>query len=209
MNRGVFVTGTDTGVGKTLVAAALIHAWVRRGLRVAGMKPVASGAWDQGEGLRNDDALQLQATANVTADYSEINPYVFEPAIAPHLAAAKAGQSIVLETILTRYTALAARADRVVVEGVGGWLVPLAGDLTTVDLAQALAIKRSGLQRAGWVANEASPCVDCVQDNIVTLQQRISAPLLGRIGHLQDTHPSDVAALLDTGALAQDFAPIP
>lgn len=229
MSNGVFVTGTDTGAGKTLIASALIHAWVEQGLRVAGMKPVATGAVDQGAGLRNDDALQLCAAANVAAQYAEINPYVFGPAIAPHLAAADAGCEITLAPVLDNYAALAARSDRVVVEGVGGWRVPLADELTTVDLACALglpvvlvvhlrlgclnhalltaqAVAHSGLLLAGWIANQASAGMERVQDNIAALQRRIPAPLIGSIVHMPEPRAHVISSALNTRILDQELA---
>ncbi len=124
MSRGIFITGTDTGVGKTLVSCALIHSFVSRGLKVVGMKPVASGSEQTPEGLRNDDALAMQSAANVTAEYGLINPYCFAPAIAPHLAARQAGQEIGLSRLRSAYQQLEKLADVVVVEGAGGWRVP-------------------------------------------------------------------------------------
>ena len=120
--RGLFVTGTDTGVGKTRVAVSLIHALRAQGLRVAAMKPVSAGS-EPGE-LHEDVATLLQA-ANVAADLNDVNPYAFEPAIAPHIAAEQAGVRIDLAVIAAAYARLAAQADAVVVEGAGGWRVPL------------------------------------------------------------------------------------
>jgi dethiobiotin synthetase len=138
--RGVVVTGTDTGVGKTLVAAGLLHGLARRGLRVAGMKPVATGCERTAAGLRNDDALCLGRHASVDAAYEEINPYAFEPAIAPHVAAAEAGVRIDLARIAACCARLSRGADRVVVEGVGGWRVPLNEREDVGDLARLLGL---------------------------------------------------------------------
>ncbi|MDQ2696372.1 MAG: dethiobiotin synthase, partial [Pseudomonadota bacterium] len=121
--HGLFITGTDTGIGKTRIGCGLIAALRARGLRVAGMKPVASGCAATAAGLRNDDALALQAAASVAAPYDDINPYAFAPAIAPHIAAAEAGVAIRFDRIIAAARRLAEQADRLVVEGVGGWRV--------------------------------------------------------------------------------------
>src|SRR5665213_3141995 len=138
--RGVFVTGTDTGVGKTVLAAALVRTLVRQGLRVAAMKPIASGADSTAAGLRNADALILAQAANVAAAYCTINPYCFAPAIAPHLAAREAGVVIDTALLCERFRELADRADCVVVEGAGGWLTPIGPAQTMADVAAALSL---------------------------------------------------------------------
>jgi len=204
MKRGWFITGTDTGVGKTLVATGLLNSFARRGDRVIGMKPVASGCPATPAGLRHDDAIALLNASSVQAEYAEVNPYAFAPAVAPHLAAEAAGVEISLEKIHACFTRLCALADTVVVEGIGGWRVPLGAGLTTVDLAVSLNlpvilvvgmrlgclnhalltaedIRHSGLKLAGWVANQIDPVMELLQENIAALQQRISAPLLGVI----------------------------
>ena len=202
MAKGLFITGTDTGVGKSWVSAALIHALSQRGLRVAGMKPIASGCVQTPAGLRNEDALLLQHHASVAIDYETINPYAFAPAIAPHIAAQLAGQPIELETISHRYHQIATQADWVVVEGVGGWSVPIGPTTLLPTLVQQLRlpvvlvvglklgcinhallsvaqIERDGLPLLGWVANSLEPAMAMEQYNITTLQQLIHAPLLG------------------------------
>lgn len=212
MARGYFVTGTDTGVGKTTVAVALIHALRQRGLKVAAMKPVAAGCeWVEGE-LANADVRALCAAANVHADPALVNPYTFAPAIAPHIAAAQAGIEIKLETIMSAYAALSRAADVVVVEGVGGFRVPLSASLDTADLAQALnlpvvlvvgmrlgclnhalltaeAIHHRGLTWAGWVANELDPDMPALAENMVELKMRLPIPCLGRMQKKQCTKP--------------------
>jgi dethiobiotin synthetase len=168
-----FITGTDTDVGKTLVSCALLHGFAARGRRVVGMKPVAAGCT---AGALSDDVLQLRAASNITASDELVNPYAFEPAIAPHLAAQQAGVVIDLMRIVAAYRKLAAQADVVIVEGAGGFMVPLNGSQTGADLAQQLglpvilvvgmrlgcinhalltvrAIAELRLQCAGWVAN--------------------------------------------------------
>jgi dethiobiotin synthetase len=217
---GYFVTGTDTGVGKTMVTLGLMRRLQDRGRRVVAMKPVASGCQRTAQGLRNIDALLLQQQSSVPLEYSEVNPYAFEPAIAPHLAAAEAGCRIELAAIETAYRRLAIQADQVCVEGIGGWVVPLNEAQTTADLASELglgiilvvdmrlgclnhalltqaAIAATGLHFAGWVANQASPGCERVGENIDTLRSRLAAPLLGAVPFLPECSAAGVAACLD------------
>ena len=137
---GYFVTGTDTGVGKTLVSCALLRAFAARGLRAVGMKPVAAGAVLENGRLVNEDVIALNAAANVAAPAELVNPYCFAPPIAPHIAAAEAGITVELERIREAYAALAALADRVIVEGAGGFRVPLTRELEVAHLAAHLAL---------------------------------------------------------------------
>ena len=220
---GYFVTGTDTGVGKTVVTLGLMQHLQDQGCRVVPMKPVASGCQRTAQGLRNADALQLQQQSSVPLEYSEVNPYAFEPAIAPHLAAAEAGCRIELATIGTAYRRLAIQADQVCVEGIGGWLVPLNEAQTVADLASELglgiilvvgmrlgclnhalltqvAIATAGLHLAGWVANQPSPGCERVGEYIDALRSRLAAPLLGMVPFLPECSAAGVAACLDPGA---------
>ena len=197
--NGLFVTGTDTGVGKTRVAVALIHALRAQGLRVAAMKPVAAGCVP---GELNDDVSALLQATNVAADLRDINPYSFEPPIAPHLAAQQAGVRIELPVIVAAYARLAAAADVVVVEGAGGWRVPLNDREEMADLAQALAlpivlvvglrlgclnhalltaesIAHRQLPWAGWVGNQIDPAMACKEANLDALRVRLPMPCLG------------------------------
>jgi len=200
--RGYFVTGTDTGVGKTLISAALLHTFAGRGLRAVGMKPVAAGCeWRDGVAYW-DDVDQLRAAANVDAAQALVNPYRFEPAIAPHIAAAQAGVTIRLDVIVRACDALHARADVVIVEGAGGFRVPLNDREDMADLARALAlpvilvvgmrlgcinhallsaeaIRHAGLPLAGWVANRIDPAMAQFDASLAALQQRLDTPLLG------------------------------
>ena len=199
---GYFITGTDTGVGKTVVTLGLMQYLQAQGQTVVAMKPVASGCERTAAGLRNADALQLQRQASVPLDYALVNPYAFEPAIAPHIAAEQAGVSIDRRNILAAYDELAAQADCVLVEGVGGWQVPVARDETMADLARVLgldvvlvvAIRLGCLNHAlltvdsiaaggsvlrGWVANQIPPLAEFAQENINSLESMISPPLLG------------------------------
>ena len=136
----MYVTGTDTGIGKTRASCALLRSFALAGKRAIGMKPVASGCEMTAHGLRNDDALQLIAAGNVTAPYADINPYAFADPIAPHLAAADDGVAIDLQTIFEAYRRLRQASDVVVVEGVGGWCAPLGAQGMQADLVRALEL---------------------------------------------------------------------
>jgi len=218
---GYFVTGTDTGVGKTEVASAFIHKLAEGGHKVAGMKPVASGCRNTALGLRNEDAEKLMAVSSVSLDYELVNPYAFAPAIAPHLAAQDAGQKIELERIRDCFDTIAKGCELIVVEGVGGWRVPLGRVITTEHMAKALdlpvilvvgmrlgclnhalltvdAIGQAGITLAGWVANQVDPGMERVNENIETLRQRIDAPLLGRIPFSGKTDAATIAAHLQS-----------
>jgi len=197
--RGLFITGTDTGAGKTRVAVALVHALRAQGLRVAVMKPVSAGS---APGELNEDVLALMRASNVAADVRDINPYAFEPAIAPHLAARQVGVRIDLSVITVAFARLAAAADVVVVEGAGGWRVPLNECEDMADLAQALglpvvlvvglrlgclnhalltadAIARSQVKWAGWVGNQIDPAMAEQPANLASLRARLPCPCLG------------------------------
>jgi len=197
--RGVFVTGTDTGVGKTVVAAALIRALARAGFAVAGMKPVASGAAATPAGLRSADALALIAAANVRAPYASVNPYCFAPPIAPHIAAREAGVAIGIAQVQESFAALARCCDYVVVEGVGGWATPIGAGSTMGDVAAALALPvvlvvglrlgclnhafltarvlaADGARLAGWVGNSITPDFERKAANIAELELLLQEP---------------------------------
>lgn len=216
MAEGYFITGTDTEVGKSWVSAGVITALARQGHRVVGMKPIASGCEPTPDGLRNEDALLLQAHANVTVDYELVNPYTFEPAIAPHIAAEESDIELDLDIIAANYQQLADVADRVVVEGVGGWLVPLGETTTVADLAKrvglpvilvvglrlgcinhalltAAAIRSAGLELAGWVANHVDPDMARQQQNIDSITARIDTPLLGTVPFLDSPDGERIA----------------
>lgn len=199
---GYFITGTDTGVGKTVVTLGLMRYLQAQGRTVVAMKPVASGCERTTAGLRNADALQLQQQASVPMDYALVNPCGFEPAIAPHIAAAQAGERIEVTRIVRAYRALTRQADCVLVEGVGGWQVPLGDNTTLADLARALGLEvilvvglrlgclnhallsaesivAAGCELRGWVANQLPPQMESARENISTLKSMLSAPLLG------------------------------
>jgi dethiobiotin synthetase len=196
--NGIFITGTDTGVGKTVVAAALVRALVAQGHRVAVMKPVASGSHRTPQGLRNEDALALIAASNVAAPYSQVNPYCFEPAISPHIAAEEACIAVDTAHIRSNFDTLAASADAIVVEGAGGWLAPLGPRISIKDLAATLdlpvllvvgvrlgcinhalltklAIESHGAQFAGWIANTIDPVMPRQKENLETLANQLGA----------------------------------
>jgi dethiobiotin synthetase len=221
---GLFITGTDTGVGKTEVTLGLMAALQQGGLRVLGMKPVAAGCELTEEGPRNQDALRIQAQGSMRLAYSRINPYAFAPPIAPHIAAAQAGTEIQIELIQRAFDGLAAQADWVLVEGAGGWRVPLGPALTLADLARVLglpvvlvvglrlgclnhallsaeSIQAAGLQLAGWVGNRIDPAMAAAEENLATLRERLPVPCLGVIPWLLVPTPAQVADQLNVGRL--------
>ena len=206
--KGWFITGTDTGVGKTFVSAGLLRYLNGCGLSAAGMKPIASGCERTPDGLRNDDAMRIVEASTADLPYELVNPYSFEPPIAPHIAAAKAGVVIEMQRILDCFDAISSQVDCIVVEGVGGWEVPVTEDAGMPDLAVALglpvmlvvgirlgcinhalltadAVRSRGLELAGWVANRVDIAVDEEQAIIEAIAKRIGAPLLGNIQHGQ------------------------
>lgn len=219
MARGYFITGTDTEVGKTWCTVGLMAALQQQGKTVVAMKPVASGCERTAEGLRNDDALRLQAQASIELPYESANPYAFEPAIAPHLAAAQNGITIRLDAIVDAFQRLQGKADVTLVEGVGGWQVPLNETENVADLAHALglpvilvvglrlgcinhalltaeSIRASGCTLAGWIANGVDPAMAEQQNNIASIQQRIAAPLLGVVPYQEGLAPEAIAERL-------------
>jgi dethiobiotin synthetase len=223
--RGFFVTGTDTGVGKTLVACALLHAFASSDRTAAGMKPVAAGV----ERGRWADVDALVAASTLRAPANLVNPYAFGPAIAPHIAAELAGSRIEIEAIERAYAELARSVEVVIVEGVGGFLVPLSEKATAEDMAQRLAlpvvlvvgmrlgclnhalltrerIAASGLRCAGWVANCIVPGMPYLEANIRALEERLASPLLGVVPFLRDPRPGTVAPLLALDSLTEAAA---
>lgn len=223
--RGVFVAGTDTGVGKTLLACALLRGFAARGLRVAGMKPVAAGALRRGGAWRNDDVELLRAAGNVDVPSELVNPYCFAPPIAPHIAAQEAGAPIRMAVIGKSYARLARHADLVVVEGAGGLLVPLTRTCSVIDIPARLrlpvvlvvglrlgcinhallsveALAARGLHLAGWIGNRIDPAMERTEGNLRTLRTRIKAPLLGVVRHVRNPRPATVARMLDINALS-------
>jgi dethiobiotin synthetase len=199
--NALFITGTDTGVGKTLVAVSLVQALVKHGLRVSVMKPIASGSEHTPAGLRNADAVALAKASNVSVPYACINPYCFEPAVSPHIAADEAKIDINVGLIKSRFDALVSGADFVVVEGAGGWYAPISKTQSMADLPKSMgipavlvvgmrlgclnhallskeAIEARGVEFAGWVANEMDPTLARAAENLSSLERMLgSAPL--------------------------------
>jgi dethiobiotin synthetase len=218
-----FVTGTDTGVGKTLVSCALLHAFAAQGKRVVGFKPVAAGCDDDDH---NDDAKQLRAASTVRATYGQINPYCFPHPIAPHLSARHAGSRIDFSRIFASFDELAGQSDEVIVEGVGGFCVPLNEKQDSVDLVKQFdipvilvvgmrlgclnhalltmrAIAEAQIECAGWVANVLDADMPALQENIDTLRERIQAPLLGVIPFQSQPDALAASAHLDISTLVE------
>ena len=219
-HRGFFITGTDTGVGKTVISCALLHAFARRGQRAIGMKPIAAGAIESAGGLLNADVSLLCAASNIEAPLALVNPYCFKPPIAPHIAAQQTGVRIDLTRISHAYTQLAATADVVIVEGVGGFCVPLNDSENSADLVQRLglpvilvvgmrlgclnhalltahAIHARQVKLCGWIANRIDPEMAVAADNIAALAQRLAAPLLAEVEFAAAPDPRCIARKLD------------
>ncbi len=225
MSKRFFIAGTDTEVGKTAVATGLLAAANQKGLRTLALKPVAAGAEQSDGGLRNEDALALQAEASVKLSYEQINPVVFEPPIAPHIAARHAGRRLTVSQ-LAGYCrgSLMTAHDFAIVEGAGGWRVPLSGRETLAGLAVELqlpvilvvgmklgclnhallsaeAIRHDGLSIAGWVANRLDPSMSAFEENLETLHGLLPGPCLGVIPFLAEVSPIKVASHLCIDAL--------
>jgi dethiobiotin synthetase len=222
---GVFITGTDTGIGKSVVSATLLAALNAGGHRAVGMKPVASGCRQTPQGLRNEDAELLIAHSAGAPDYVLVNPVALPEAIAPHLAAKHSGVDIRLDPINAAFIALSTNSDFVVVEGVGGWMVPLSDTLSQADLPRALdlpvilvvglrlgcinhaqlsarAIVSDGCKLAGWIANRIDPQMDCAEENLATLRALLPVPCLGVLPHASAPDPSALAMHLRDAARA-------
>lgn len=225
MREAYFIAGTDTDVGKTTIAAGLLHAARQLGLSTLAAKPVASGCEVTAKGLRNSDALALIDESSIKLPYDQVNPFAFEPAIAPHLAAREAGVALNVSALReAMHQVLAQGADFTLVEGAGGWRVPLSDHANLSDLAIALklpvilvvgvrlgcinhallsaeAIARDGLQLAGWVANIVDPRTSRLEDNLSSLAERLPAPCLGRVPWLKSAEPGLVAEHLQLDLL--------
>lgn len=220
MHRAFFIAGTDTDVGKTTIAAGLLHVARLAGLSTAAVKPVASGCELTDQGLRNSDALALLAECSLALDYAVVNPFAFDPAIAPHIAAREAGLELsVARLVQAVQPVLARQADFTLVEGAGGWRVPLnrSEHLSALPAALALpvilvvgvrlgcinhallsaeAIARDGLGLAGWVANIVDPATSRLEENLATLAELLPAPCLGRVPRLAEPTAQQVAQYL-------------
>ncbi|MCW0386605.1 ATP-dependent dethiobiotin synthetase BioD 1 [Xanthomonas sacchari] len=218
-----YVTGTDTGIGKTIASTALLHALRARGQRAVGMKPVASGCTREADGWRNEDALALQEASTPRPRYDDLNPYALPLPLAPELAAADAGVQLELAPIAAAFARLRAQADVVVVEGVGGWAAPLSATLDQADLARVLglpvvlvvglrlgclnharlsaaAIAADGLQCIGWIGNEIDPAMERIDDNMAMLRARLPMPCWGRLPYRPQPQAEQLAAQLQPWA---------
>lgn len=226
MKQAFFVTGTDTGVGKTQISCALLQAFAAQGYQVAGMKPVAAGCRRAGGVLLSEDVELLRTASNVRLPQQQINPYAFEPPLAPHIAANLAGVEIALPEIVAAFQELRSQVDVVIVEGVGGFCVPLNAREDTADMAVALglpvilvvgmrlgclnhalltaeAIAQRGLKLAGWVANQIDPDMAAAAENLATLQRYLPAPCLGVVEYQGNPDISAMASRLDVIELAK------
>jgi len=229
MSAAVFVAGTDTGIGKTHTSCALLHALRDAGVEACGMKPVASGCLATPEGLRNEDALALQAAGSRPLPYASINPFAMREPLSPHLAAAHDGVRISLPPLRAAFDQLAAAHACVVVEGVGGWMVPLAPGLSAADIPRqwrlpvilvvglrlgclnhaqlsARAIVDDGCRLLGWVGNRVDPAMDAPEENLATLRALLPAPCLGVLPH--GVPPAQAAAELSAAVAAVMARPV-
>lgn len=219
-----FITGTDTEVGKTVASSALLQAANQQGYRSAGYKPVASGSVMTAQGLRNDDALALQANSGITLDYGEVNPYTFAEPTSPHIVSAAEARPIDPAHLSAGLRHLEQRADWLLVEGAGGWFTPLSESYTFADWVKAerlpvilvvgvklgcinhavltaQAIAQAGLTLAGWIANDVVAPGGRHQEYLATLRRMLAAPLLGEIPHLPQIERQPLGQYLDLGAL--------
>lgn len=229
---GVFIAGTDTGIGKSVVSATLLAALNAGGHRAVGMKPVASGCRQTPQGLRNEDAELLIAHSAGAPDYARVNPFALAEAIAPHLAARHAGVGIRLEPIVDAFAALSTNYDFVVVEGVGGWMVPFSDTQMQAHLVRTLrlpvvlvvglrlgclnhaqlsarAIAADDCKLAGWIANRVDPTMDCAEENLATLRALLPAPCLAVLPHANAPDPGALASHLRDAARAIAAAACP
>lgn len=225
--RGLFITGTDTGVGKTVVASGLVRLAAKSGRRVVGLKPVASGAEGTADGLRNEDAVALAAESSVQLPYALTNPLCFKPAIAPHIAAAEAGVPIAVPDLVGWYERATGQAELAIVEGAGGWRVPLHPEGFLSDLPEQLgldvllvvglrlgclnharltleAIDRSGRCRyVGWIGNRIDPAFARLDENLATLTRLLGGPPLAVIPPLPSATAAAALEFLHQPALAR------
>jgi dethiobiotin synthetase len=206
MYAGLFITGTDTGVGKTVIARLIVRSLVATGVRVAVMKPVAAGSLITAQGPRNEDALGLIADSNVDMPYETVNPYCLEAPVAPHLAARAAGITVELPRIQDCFHTLARAADYLIVEGAGGWFAPLNEAEFIADLAAALnlpvllvvglrlgclnhalltvaAVRQRRLHLAAWIGNQIDPDFAYMKENLLTLEQHIGMAPIATVAH--------------------------
>jgi len=230
MSHYYFLTGTDTDAGKTLIASALLQLAANQGAHTLGLKPVAAGAVDSGDGLRNPDAVALQLVSTQKLDYEQINPVLLKQAIAPHIAARRENKTLAVDRLVGFVRgALSMRpagikTDFCIIEGAGGWRVPLNPQAGLDDVAKALslpvilvvglklgclnhslltteAISRDGLKIAAWVATQVDPQMQAIDENLQTLQQRLPFPCLGFVPWLESPSIDNVLPHLSVGPL--------
>jgi len=225
MTTGFFITGTDTGIGKTTVALGLMAALQKNGHKVAAMKPVSAGCYVTDDGLRNDDAVVLLQQASVELPYDLVNPYAFEPAIAPHIAALESSIQIDISHILDCYRQISKNVDIVVVEGAGGWLVPINEKETMADVALAMDLKvimvvgmrlgclnhallsqqsilNMNMDFSGWVANHITAKFGAASENLMALEKRLNAPLIGSVPYFRKQNVEGITEFLETSVLS-------
>ena len=229
--RGLFITGTDTGVGKTVVASGLVRLLSRSGRRVAGLKPIASGAVRTADGLRNEDALALAAASAVELPYQRVNPWCFEPAIAPHLAAREAGVAVTPADLVGWYGQVSCGLDLAIVEGAGGWRVPLhpegflsdLPEITGMDVLLVVGLRLGCLNHArltleailaggrcryvGWIGNQIDPAFERLDENLETLAHLLGAPALAVVPLLETPDAAHCASSLDGQRLLASVFP--
>jgi len=223
-----FISGTDTGVGKTWLTTGLMTALKNKGLVVTGMKPVASGGTVCGTAILNADALLIQKHCSKPVSYESINPYSFRAAVAPNIAARQSGVELDVAKIHAAFMSLQDLSEAVIVEGIGGWRVPLADGIQTFDLVRQLRLPvimvvglrlgcinhailtaesmlADGVELLGWVANHLSPDLSAVDETIDSISSSVTAPLLGQMPHLPAHDANEIASCLDVGAIFRQF----
>ena len=225
MAKSYFITGTDTDAGKTVVTCGYLEAARQQGLETIALKPVSAGCQQTPDGLRNDDAVQLTELMTIKLPYDQMNPVAFQPPVAPHIAAKEEGRRITIDRLsgICR-GALMRKHDLSVIEGAGGWRVPLNDRESLSDLAVTMntpvilvvgmklgclnhalltveAIQKDGAVLAGWVANQIDPDMNRFEENLSTLKARIPAPCLGVVPWVESPVPAEVAKHLDLESL--------
>ncbi len=226
MKKGYFITGTDTAIGKTFVSCALLNAFANKGVNVGAMKPIAAGCDQTVNGWRNDDALQLMKHTNIELSYQQVNPVALPSPIAPHLATEYLNQTVTVEKLTGYFENIKNSADYFIVEGAGGWLVPLNDNESMADIPKAFrldiilvvgmrlgclnhalltaaAIEQSGNHLIGWVANTIGPGMLMIEKNILTLRRSIKAPLLGTLPHMDTKEVNTASQKLDIDFLLE------
>ncbi|GJM04720.1 MAG: ATP-dependent dethiobiotin synthetase BioD [marine bacterium B5-7] len=220
MAKGVFITGTDTGVGKTWFTLALMEALKKQGYKTNGMKPVASGGNYINDKLGNEDARLILQHCSEPISYEHINPFVFEPPIAPNFAAKQAGKVVELDRIVASYNQLASVCDNIVVEGIGGWRVPLSDKITTVDLVRELelpvilvvglrlgclnhailtaeAIRADGVNLRGWVSNQLDKDYRQIVETVGLLNEKLACPNIANLDYMIVPDPTGMCVKID------------